>query len=79
MTFHSNAQIESILLNSGDALSVMAALLSFKSSVLMGRVFSRVLRDSSPRFVRRSVGRSPFYFFGIFERFELIAPAQMLQ
>ena len=73
MTFHSNAQIESILLNSGDALSVMAALLSFKSSVLMGRVFSRVLRDSSPRFVRplvgRLVGQSPFYFFVVFDPF----------
>ena len=43
--------------------------------------FSRVLRDSTPRYVGRSVGRSigrsPFYFFGAFELFEHTAPAQM--
>ena len=45
-------------------------------------VFSRVLRDSTPRFVGPSVGwsvgRSPFYFFSVFELFEPTAPAQML-
>ena len=38
------------------------------------QIFSRVLRDSTPRYVgplvRRSVGWSPFYFFGVFELFE---------
>ena len=29
-------------------------------------------------FVCPSVGQSPFYFFGVFELFGLIAPAQML-
>ena len=49
-------------------------------------LFSRVLRDSTPRYVDPSVGRlvgwspfylSPFYFFGVFELFEHTAPAQM--
>jgi len=45
-------------------------------------IFSRVLRDSTPRYVGPLVGRSPlylspFYFFGVFELFELTAPAQM--
>ena len=44
-------------------------------------IFSRVLRDSTPRYVSPSVGwlvgRSPFYFFGVFELFEHTAPAQM--
>ena len=40
-------------------------------------VFSRVLRDSTPRYVGPSVGWSPFYFFGVFELFEHMAPAQM--
>ena len=38
-------------------------------------IFSRVLRDSTPRYVGRSVGRPPFYFFVVFER---TAPAQTL-
>ena len=29
--------------------------------------------------VGRSVGLSPFYFFGVFERFKLTAPTQMPQ
>ena len=41
-------------------------------------IFSRVLRDSTPRFVRWSVGRSPFYFFYVFVVFGLTAPVQML-
>ena len=43
-------------------------------------VFSCVLRDSTPRYVGPSVGRSvgPFYFFRVFELFEHTAPAQML-
>ena len=41
-------------------------------------LFSRVLRNSTPRYVGRLVGRSPIYFFGVFELFELTAPAQML-
>ena len=44
-------------------------------------LFSRVIRDSTPRYVGRSVswsvGRSPFYSFGVFELFEHTAPAQM--
>ena len=48
----------------------------------MRLIFSRVLRDSTPRYVGRSVGRlvgwlvgrSPFSFFGVFEH---TAPAQM--
>ena len=47
----------------------------------VSRFFSRVLRDSTPRYVGPSVGwsvgRSPFYFFGAFELFEHTAPAQM--
>ena len=50
-------------------------------------LFSRVLRDSTLRYVGPSVGSavgwsvgwSPFYFFGVFERCELTAPAQMPQ
>ena len=30
-----------------------------------GYLFSRMLRDSTPRFVRPSVSRSHFHFFGI--------------
>ena len=45
-------------------------------------IFSRVPRDSTPRYVGRSVGWSvswsPFYFFSVFELFELTAPAQIL-
>ena len=40
-------------------------------------LFSHVLRDSTPRYVGRSVGRSHFYFFSVFELFEHTAPAQM--
>ena len=52
----------------------------------MGEIlFSRLLRDSTPRFVGLSVsqlvgwlvGWSPFYFFGVFELFGLTAPSQM--
>ena len=52
-----------------------------------GKVFSRVLRDSTPRFVGRSVGPSvrrtvgpsvTLYFFGVNGVFGLTAPAQML-
>ena len=43
--------------------------------------FSRVLRDSTPRYVGpavgRSVGRSSFYFLVVFELFEHTAPSQM--
>ena len=53
--------------------------------VIVVAIFSRVLRDSTPRYVGRSVsrsvgrsvGRSLFYFFGVFELFEHTAPAQM--
>ena len=56
------------------------ALIAFADAL-----FSRVLRDSTPRYVGQLVGRpvgwlvgpSPFYFFGIFELFEHTAPAQM--
>ena len=45
-------------------------------------LFSRVLRDSTPRYVGPLVGwlvgRSSFHFFGVFELFEHTAPAQML-
>ena len=41
-------------------------------------IFSRVLRDTTPRFVRPSVGRSPFYFFYVFAVFGLTALAQVL-
>ena len=59
------------------------------SDFLAESIFSRVLRDSTPRYVSRlnsrSVGRlvgrlvsrSPFYFFGVFELFEHTALAQM--
>ena len=40
-------------------------------------VFSRVLRDSTPRYVGPLVGWSPFYFLGVFELFEHTVPAQM--
>ena len=48
-------------------------------------LFSRVLRDSTPRYVGPlvgsavgwSVGWSPFYFFGVFELFEHTALTQM--
>ena len=44
-------------------------------------LFSRVLRDSTPRYVGPLVGwlvgRSPFYFLGVFKPFEPTAPAQM--
>ena len=30
-----------------------------------GQLFSRVLRESTPRYVGPSVGLSPFYFFGV--------------
>ena len=44
-------------------------------------LFSHVLRDSTPRYVGpsvgRLVGRSSFYFFGVFELFEYTGPAQM--
>ena len=43
------------------------------------KLFSRVLRDSTPRYVGRSVGWFPFYFFSVSELFEPIAPAQMPQ
>ena len=47
--------------------------------------FSRVLRNSTPHYVSplvgrsvgRSVGWSPFYFFGVFELLEPTAAAQM--
>ena len=39
--------------------------------------FSRVLRDSTTRYVGPSVGWSTFYFFGVFVLFEHTAPAQM--
>ena len=47
------------------------------------RIFSRVLRDSTPRFVRPSVRQSvrwsvTLYFFGVNGVFGLTAPAQML-
>ena len=46
-------------------------------------VYSRVLRDCTPRYVGPLVGplvgQSPFYFFSVFEIFEHTAPAQMLQ
>ena len=51
-------------------------------------LFSRVLRDSTPRFVgpsvRRSVGPSvgpsvTLYFFWVFAVFGLTAPAQMME
>ena len=46
-------------------------------------VFSRMLRDSTPRYVGLLVGRSvgrlvQFFFFCVFEFFEPTAPAQML-
>ena len=41
-------------------------------------IFSRVLRDSTPRYVGQSVGWSPLYSFSVFEPFEPTAPAQML-
>ena len=45
------------------------------------RIFSRVLRDSTPRYVGpavgRSVGRSSFYFLVVFELLEHTAPSQM--
>ena len=45
-------------------------------------VFSRELRDSTPRFVGLSVGQSvglsPLYFFGVFKLFEPTTPVQML-
>ena len=41
--------------------------------------FSRVLRDTTPRFVRRSVGWSvTLYFFYVFLFFDHTAPAQIL-
>ena len=46
-------------------------------------VLSCVLRDPTPRFVGlsvgRLVGRSPFYFFSVFELLEHTAPAKMTQ
>ena len=47
-------------------------------------VFSRVLRDSTPRFVgpsvRPSIGPSvTLYFFWVFAVFGLTAPAQMME
>ena len=43
-------------------------------------VFSRVLRDSSPRFVGPSVGPSvTLYFFWVFAFFGLTAPAQVIK
>ena len=44
---------------------------------ILSEISSRVLRDSTPRYVGPSVGWSHFYFFGVFELFELTAPAQM--
>ena len=42
--------------------------------------FSRVLRDSTPRFVGPSVRPSiTFYFFGVFAVFDLTAPVQMIK
>lgn len=41
-------------------------------------IFSRVLRDFTPRFFGPSVGRSPFYFFYVFAVFGFTALAQML-
>ena len=54
--------------------------------MIIGGIFSRMLRDSIPRFVRLSVGRlvdwsvgqSPFYFFYVFAVFGLTALAQVL-
>ena len=48
------------------------------------QLFSRVLRDSTPRFVGPSVGPSvrpsvTLYFFGVFAVFGLTAPAQMME
>ena len=51
------------------------------SASLVPLLFSRVLRDSTTRYVGplvgRLVGRSPFDYFGVFELFEHTAPAQM--
>ena len=49
----------------------------------LSRIFSCVLRDSTPRFVGPSVGPSvrpsvTLYFFGVNGVFGLTAPAQML-
>ena len=52
---------------------------------MVKNVSSRVLRDSTPRFVGWSVGRLvgwsvgrfPFYFFAVFKLFRLTAPSQM--
>ena len=49
------------------------------TSFMANIIFSRVLRDSTPRLVCPLVGWSPFYFFGVFEQFELTAPAQIPQ
>ena len=47
---------------------------------IWGSFFSRVLRDSTPRFVGPSVGPSiTLYFFGVFAVFGLMAPAQMIK
>ena len=55
-----------------------------KSTVILkarvsGFFFSRVLRDSKPRFVGPLVRRSvTLYFFGVYGDFGYTAPAQML-
>ena len=64
--------------------SILVSMSSHFSIVLphhcLHLIFSRVLRDSAPRFVRPSVswsvGRAvTFYFFSVFTVFGLIAPA----
>ena len=56
--------------------------LRIKKLKFYSAIFSRVLRDSTPRFVgpsvRRSVGRSHFTFCFFFAVFGLSAPAQMI-
>ena len=72
------------MINNGIALMVDIANIFIGESHMM--LFSCVLRDSIPRFVRplvgRSVGwlvgRSPFYFFYVFAVFGLTASCQML-
>ena len=50
-----------------------------EANSLFSRSVGRLVGRSVGRLVGRLVGRSPFYFFGVFKRFELTAPAQMPQ
>ena len=55
-----------------------------KNAALCCSIFSRVLRDSTTRFVGPSLSLSvhrsvTLYFFGVFAVFNLTAPAQMIK